>query len=174
MGLEAEIDLQYVQDLVDLDSNCITALHIMQYLYYFKQEWSNCVVVSEKLLQNISSMETRIGKSMNELRFEVSFMIATSCFKIDDIGKSADVFREILKDLPEHLPTLCGYGQVLLELGKYEESQRCFSRILQMDPGNKEAKCNIGWVRVRVIRERSASIIKSLSVKLQARKRNWQ
>jgi len=53
-------------------------------------------------------------------------------FKSEDI-EPIQVFNEILKEKPDHLPTYIGKGNALTRLGRYSEALECIEIALEMD-----------------------------------------
>ena len=56
-----------------------------------------------------------------------------------------NLFKQILSQDNQHVPGLLGLGNILLNMAKYEESKRCFEKVLTINPTNINALIDVAW-----------------------------
>lgn len=73
-----------------------------------------------------------------------------------DYGTAFKTSLEVLKDMPNHLPTLALNGRAAYNLGRYEEAWRSLSRFLQANPENAHIRKLVANAQIKLKRHLDA------------------
>ncbi len=73
-----------------------------------------------------------------------------------DLGAAVQGLTELTNDLPSYLPARFMLGSALLAQGNLYQAERQFSRVVEGDPANSEARKRLAEVRLRMNRPESA------------------
>ena len=81
---------------------------------------------------------------------------------LTEAGKTANVlgfgelaaqeFEEVLKENPERIEAISGYGIVLAKMGKLDAARVKYEKALELDPYHVNTLCNLGWLLFRLKR----------------------
>jgi Flp pilus assembly protein TadD len=63
---------------------------------------------------------------------------------------AAREFKEILKDSPENVKALCGYGVVLADAGELDNARVQYEKALEINPFHVETLCKHGCLLYRL------------------------
>ncbi|KAL3907483.1 MAG: hypothetical protein SGILL_008856, partial [Bacillariaceae sp.] len=54
-------------------------------------------------------------------------------------AKAETLFKQALNLVPDHVPSLLGYGKLLIKMGRLQHAQRCLDDILEVEPNHRIA-----------------------------------
>jgi tetratricopeptide (TPR) repeat protein len=79
-----------------------------------------------------------------------SYYLALTYEAIGQENQAISVFRDLLKDHPEHAPSYVKLGAILLRQHQYDEAERRLERAVALDPGSVEAHYQLGLLLRRL------------------------
>lgn len=93
---------------------------------------------------------------MNPKDVDIAFAAAVAKHQSGDLATAERLYRELLATVPNHAPSWCNLGVVLVRLNRFDEAGRCYHTALMHSPGNPDAHFNLGNLHRRAGQLREA------------------
>jgi tetratricopeptide (TPR) repeat protein len=100
-----------------------------------------------------------------------SYYLGLTYDAIGDDDRAIPIFRDLLKNNPQHAPSYVKLGSILLRAHQYEEAQRDLERAVSLDPDSVEAHYQLGLVLRRLGKSADSESEFAESRKLEAGQR---
>jgi len=91
----------------------------------------------DNLKKAIASFET--AKLINPQEGQTYTILATSYFELGEKDTALEVIKKAVELKPDDQTTNMTAGQILTKMGKLEEAQKYFQKVVKLDPGNTDA-----------------------------------
>jgi tetratricopeptide (TPR) repeat protein len=113
----------------------------------------NYAVGAVYYLQNkYSEAEASLKKSLaaQPNQIPAGYYLALTYDAIGDDDRAIPIFRDLLKNNPEHVPSYVKLGGILVRQHQYEEAERDLERAVSLDPNSVEGHYQLGLVLRRL------------------------
>lgn len=113
----------------------------------------NYAVGAVYYLQNkYSEAEASLKKSLatQPKQIPAAYYLALTYDAIGDDERAIPIFRDLIKDNPEHVPSYVKLGGILVRQHQYEEAERDLQRAVSLDPNSVEGHYQLGLVLRRL------------------------
>ena len=97
--------------------------------------------------------ETEIVLAAKPTSVEFRVMRAESAVLLERFDEALALYESLLKDDPQHLGALNGYGAVMKTLGRREEAERIFRTMLRISPSSGQAYLGLSDLRSDRLKE---------------------
>jgi tetratricopeptide (TPR) repeat protein len=113
----------------------------------------NYAVGAVYFLQNkYTEAEASLKKSLTAQPEQIAaaYYLALTYDAVGDDDRAIPVFRDLIKNNPEHVPSYVKLGGILVRQHQYEEAERDLERAVSLDPNSVEGHYQLGLVLRRL------------------------
>ncbi|TPX67731.1 hypothetical protein SpCBS45565_g03629 [Spizellomyces sp. 'palustris'] len=104
-----------------------------------------CLIKAQGLYTQIMERTTQILTNV-AVSLELSLARAYLLLGSKNLPNALKLYKGILERSSNNIVGLQGLGMTLSAMQKFDEAQRCFEKVLQLDNENDTAKAELGWI----------------------------
>ena len=93
---------------------------------------------------------------MAENSTQDAFTLAVALHRQGRIAEALSGYGEVLREFPDHLAANANAAALLQQTGRHEDAVSCYSRAVQLSPGNPKLKFSLGYLLLRLRRTSEA------------------
>ncbi|KAI9139041.1 hypothetical protein BKA69DRAFT_1088124 [Paraphysoderma sedebokerense] len=133
----------------------VFANSFLVFVYLQLKDYESALTVSQKAVEVLNQYEKVTGIQLNKVRMSLQLFTAESYLHLDanQLSSALQIYKDTITALvasksissPLYYRSLNGLAQTLLQLQKYPESLKAFTKVYELTP-NVTAKSQIGWV----------------------------
>ncbi|KAJ3035493.1 Tetratricopeptide repeat protein 37 [Rhizophlyctis rosea] len=133
---------------VDTNSSTLIGYHVLASVYVEHGEYESAVDCANKAKSNAFIRMERLSEALDRVLLSIDLCLARANLYLGAPGLqvSLGIYKNILGQDPNHVDALHGLGLALAESKKYDESIRCFEKVLRLSPDSHSIKADVGWV----------------------------
>jgi len=107
-------------------------------VYYLQNKYSDAE----------ASLKSSLAAQSDQI--PAAYYLALTYDAMGDDDRAIPIFRDLLKNNPQHVPSYVKLGGILVRQHQYEEAQRDLERAVSLDPNSVEAHYQLGLVLRRL------------------------
>ncbi|KAJ3056720.1 Superkiller protein 3 [Rhizophlyctis rosea] len=134
---------------VDTNPSTLFGYHVLAAVYVQHEEYESGVDCANKARSNAFQRSEAFGEVLDRVLLSIDLNLARANLHLGpkNLQTSLGIYKNILSQDSSNLTALQGLGLALAQSDKYDESIRCFEKVLRLDPASHSAKAHMGWVQ---------------------------